>query len=380
MAGPVRRRLARLIYRVVAGSLLPEDPAPPAVTPKPRAEQPDEVPGERLTDVLVAYQEVLDATKHQDDKIGRFMAGIAFLIAGALVFTNSTVLQATYLVGDTSLPLPALALGAFLVLIVLSLLFYLLAMSAPLTIPPAARTTERSRQYFLVIAGETHTTWRRLWTQPASSGELRSELADENVDEIRNLAFCTDLKYERSNEGSALFVLALLFFLLGIVLSIDVVQHLEIPDDPSQATRPPADLDWSLPLRVLVGSLLALFPFALLYQRLRAAQRSTFDDLVRQAKERLRRIGPASGSNVLRRALAKRRWQPLHGLLLAYPIVVLPTILADQGRTRANEMVSVAIGLAAIVAAGCFRAILVPAVPTEPPIPGSPSAAGFPGS
>jgi hypothetical protein len=106
--------------------------------------------------------------------------------------------------------------------------------------------------------------------------------------------------------------------------------------------------------------LLALFPFALLYQRLRAVQRSTFDDLVRQAKERLRRIGPASGSNVLRRALAKRRWQPLHGLLLAYPIVVLPTILADQGRTRANEVMSVAIGLAAIVAAGCFRAILVP--------------------
>jgi hypothetical protein len=190
MAGPVRRRLARLIYRVVAGSPLPEDPAPPAVTPKPRAEQPDEVPGERLADVRVAYQEVLDATKHQDDKIGRFMAGIAFLIAGALVFTNSTVLQATYLVGDTSLPLPALALalGAFLILIVLSLLFYLLAMSAPLTIPPAARTTERSRQYFLVIAGETHKTWRRLWTQPASSGELRAELADENVDEIRNLA------------------------------------------------------------------------------------------------------------------------------------------------------------------------------------------------
>jgi hypothetical protein len=51
MAGPVRRRLARLIYRVVAGSPLPEDPAPPAVTPKPRAEQPDEVPGERLADV-----------------------------------------------------------------------------------------------------------------------------------------------------------------------------------------------------------------------------------------------------------------------------------------------------------------------------------------
>jgi hypothetical protein len=270
------------------------------------------------------------------------MAGIAFLIAGALVFTNPTVLQATYRVGDTTLPLPALALGTFLVLVVLSLFFYVLAMSAPLTIPPGTTTARRSHQYFLLIAGETTGSWRDYWDNPTTANDLARELADEEVDEIRNLAIRADLKLERSNEGSALFVLALLFFLLGIVLSIHVIQHLTIPIDTSQATRAPEDLAWSLPVRALVGILLALFPFALLYQRLRAEQRKTFDVLVEQAKER------------------KRRWHPLHTLLVAYRVFVLLTVLPDHGHTRTNEIVSVVIGLAALVAVLGFRGVLLP--------------------
>jgi hypothetical protein len=304
--------------------------------------EPDVPIGEKLAHMRLAYQETLDATKHQDDKIGRFMAGIAFLIAGALVFTNPTVLQATYLVGDTSLPLPALALGTFLVLVVLSLFFYVLAMSAPLTIPPGTTTARRSHQYFLLVAGETTGTWRDYWETPPTADHLARELADEEVDEIRNLAIRADLKYERSNEGSALFVLALLFFLLGIVLSIHVIQHLVIPGNSSEPTRAPENLAWSLPLRALVGSLLALFPFALLYQRLRAEQRKIFDVLVEQAKAR------------------KRRWHPLHTLLVAYPVFVLLTVLPDLGRTRTNEIVSVVIGLAALVAVLGFRGVLLP--------------------
>jgi hypothetical protein len=94
------------------------------------APEPEPPIGEKLDHLRVAYQEALGATLHQDDKVG-FLAGIAFLVAGALVFTNPTVLQATYLVGGTSLPLPALAMGTFLVLIILSLFLYVLAMSAP---------------------------------------------------------------------------------------------------------------------------------------------------------------------------------------------------------------------------------------------------------
>ena len=40
----------------------------------------------RLEFARHVYEEVLDATKHQDDKIGRFLAAIAFLFAGAVAF------------------------------------------------------------------------------------------------------------------------------------------------------------------------------------------------------------------------------------------------------------------------------------------------------
>ena len=229
MTGPLRRALARLVPH------RPPGPPPTGTSTTPPATT-DASIGRRLDHLRVAYQETLDATKHQDDKIGRFMAGIAFLIAGALVFTNPTVLQATYLVGDTSLPLPALALGTFLVLVVLSLFFYVLAMGAPLTIAPGTTLERRSHQYFLVIAGETTESWQAAWARPKGLDpfkaleDLERQLADEEVDEIRNLAIRADLKYERANEGSALFVLALLFFLLGMVLSIQVIQLLEIPD------------------------------------------------------------------------------------------------------------------------------------------------------
>jgi hypothetical protein len=310
------------------------------------APEPEPPIGEKLDHLRVAYQEALGATLHQDDKVGRFLAGIAFLVAGALVFTNPTVLQATYLVGDTSLPLPALAIGTFLVLIILSLFLYVLAMSAPLTIPPRTVTEQRSHQYFLLIAAETSESWRELWNRPTTEA-LVEELAKGEVDEIRNLAIRADLKLERSNEGSALFVLALLFFLLGTVLSIHAIQQLAIPADPGQATRAPQDLAWSLPLRALIGSLLALFPFVLIYQRLRAEQRRLFDDLV----DRVRDTG--------------RRWDPLHGLLLACPAFVLLTVLPDHGHTATNEIVCVAIALSVIGAVLSLRAVLLARRPGE---------------
>ena len=198
-----------------------------------------------------------------------------------------------------------------------------------------------------MIAGETKKSWQDAWAGPEgltpfeALEDLERQLADEEVDEIRNLAIRADLKYERANEGSALFVLALLFFLLGIVLSIQVIQQLEIPDG-NGTTRAPEDLDWSLPLRALVGSLLALFPFVLLYQRLRAEQRKSFDALVAQARE------------------GKRRLHPLHALAVAYPVFVLLTVLPDLGRTRTNELMSAGIGLATLVSVLAFRRLLLP--------------------
>src|SRR4051794_32127601 len=38
-----------------------------------------------------AYKEVLDATKHQDDKVGRFLTAIAFLTTGSIALIATGV-------------------------------------------------------------------------------------------------------------------------------------------------------------------------------------------------------------------------------------------------------------------------------------------------
>lgn len=70
-----------------------------------------------------AYAEVLAATKHEDDKVGRFLTAIAFLAAGALLFVEPRVLAARYDLGSATVPLPSIALALFLVTMLLSLLY-----------------------------------------------------------------------------------------------------------------------------------------------------------------------------------------------------------------------------------------------------------------
>ena len=299
-----------------------EPPDPPQEEPRAR---------ERLRYARDSYQEVLDATKHQDDKIGRFLTAIAFLIAGALVFTRPEVLQARYVVGGAHLRLPALALIIFMVLVVLSVLLYVLAMGAPLTVPsPATRRRQRHRSYlfFLLIADETRESWWRLWN--TSDDEIEAELLHEYVNETRNIAQRVDQKYERANEASALFVVALLFFLLGTVLSVDVLQHATV-----QATGTlviPTQLDWSAGPRGWVAAILALFPAALVYQRLRAAQARRLDALLRAAHEGRPRAG----------------WGGLHVLLVAYPAFVLFTLLPGAGAGVFDDVSAALAGLAAV--------------------------------
>lgn len=119
-----------------------------------------------------SYQENLDATKHQDDKIGRFLAAIAFLTGGALVFFDRDVLGVLYRLGNRDLPLAAWSLGAFLVLVSMSVLLLILSLATPLTMPVARKRLRlgRSHLFFLAIAGETEESWRRLWRDDGSLG------------------------------------------------------------------------------------------------------------------------------------------------------------------------------------------------------------------
>src|SRR4051812_35004730 len=90
----------------------------------------------------VAYAEVLDATKHQDDKIGRFLTAIAFLTAASLAFVNAAGLAATpFEIPGFRVQLLAILLGAFVTLAILSALWFVLSLSTQVTLPESQGIT-----------------------------------------------------------------------------------------------------------------------------------------------------------------------------------------------------------------------------------------------
>lgn len=227
-----------------------EEPVPP----EPLA---DEAPDadyhlERLRE---SYSEVLAATKHEDDKVGRFLGAIAFLVAGALIFAQQAdVLRARYDLG-VELALPALALAAFLFFITMAVLLYVLAIAAPVTIPPGSGgEVWHSHLFFLPIAQETKESWAAQWDLDKMT--LRDKLTKEYQDEILNLGQRTHNKRRRSEEASALFAAALLFFGLTVGWSIDVRTVAGSPQ-------------WSFGVRAAVAAWLAAFAALTLYQRFR---------------------------------------------------------------------------------------------------------------
>lgn len=257
-----------------------------------------------------SYEEVLAATTHEDDKVGRFLAAIAFLVAGALFFAQQAeALQAHYDLG-IELALPALSLVVFLFTITLAVLKYLLAISAPVTIPPGGES-KRSHMFFLLIAKETEDSWRALWNRPKE--DLRRELIEYYRVEILNLGQRAHNKRRRSEEASALFVVALLFFGLTVGFAIDAIVHDGAPQ-------------WALRVRVGVAAWLAAFAALLVYQRYRGRAVRAVEFQPRD--ERLRGFG----------------WIAV-GLAGTIALLLLP----DEGLTDAWRGV---LGVAAVVGVG----------------------------
>src|SRR5581483_11664436 len=159
-----------------------------------------------------SYREVIDATKHQDDKIGRFLTAIAFITAAATAYAvQGSTLKFNYgLGGGARLPLILFAL--FFVLVSLAVLFLLMGLGQVLTPPgPRRRTgrpaTQKSLIYFMQIADLTLDEWRTIWEDP---DVLDRRIATDLVDEAHNLSTRADKKYRRTGEAQALFTLALL--------------------------------------------------------------------------------------------------------------------------------------------------------------------------
>lgn len=169
------------------------------------------------------FHEVLDATKHQDDKIGRLMTAMAFLTAAALALANLG--QAKYLAAtfDVAPPLKLglIAIGAFGVLVVLAVILLLMALGTPLNLTrdvpdEDAKKLDPSELYFFEIGTFSKEHWEAAWEQ-ANSTDLQKARLKTLVRDIHHLSIRSTFKYDLRAEATMILSLALLALTLAFL-------------------------------------------------------------------------------------------------------------------------------------------------------------------
>jgi len=242
-----------------------------------RSSNPNEA--EKNLDLLkFAYQEVLDATKHSDDKIGRLLTALAFLTGAALTIAGlngAKYLTRNFSAAPFEAPLAVIALGTFLIGILYAAILLLAAFSAPLRLPGQRRREQKgevnwvggvqgSPIYFFAIANTEMVDW--MIKMSGSYTERRDELTSSLKVEIHNLAARTAYKHRRITEASELVGFALLALAVSAILTLAAA--VAPPDGP---------VNLSLPQASALGAVIAIACFIQLYVRIRA-QRQTRDE------------------------------------------------------------------------------------------------------
>jgi hypothetical protein len=131
-----------------------------------------------------SYSEVLDATQHQDDKIGRLLTSVAFLTAATLAMaslSSADYVTAKFSADPFTLPLALIALTSFLLAVMFTVLLLLTSLAAPLRVPGVAEImsspsrsqqqwaagVEASQLYFYSISAVSLGQWQRKWDASA---------------------------------------------------------------------------------------------------------------------------------------------------------------------------------------------------------------------
>ncbi|MGV9568861.1 hypothetical protein ACWDRX_04220 [Streptomyces nigra] len=186
----------------------------------------EQVVTEKLSLLKESFAEVLDATKHQDDNIGRLLTGVAFLTAAvlALAALNSGVYAArTFFVAPYHVPLALIFISIFLLGVSISVIILLAGLTQPLGLPgitdPAIYGSHRrfSQIYFLHISQMTRIEWKQRWDDESPS-DLREQRLESLTYEVHSLANRTAYKNDRATEGVAVFSLSLLAFGGAVIL------------------------------------------------------------------------------------------------------------------------------------------------------------------
>jgi len=265
----------------------PETPEPAASgTPDAPSESTTELPpAVETTDALLkfTYQELLDATKHQDDKINRLLSAIAFLTASSLALGNlnsAAGVKTRYLVAPgTVVPLALILLGAFLIGVIASVVMLINSLTTPLRFPGgtkaampkieyADRTVEASPIYFTEIAGTSLQQWYAKWQKPAA--DIVRERRQALIRETHNLAVRTDFKYQQTKEAVAVLTFALLSLALSVVLVLGGIT--------AQRVDAPIPLSTRLLLGLTLGGYVTLHLFATARERRQTVvERATFE-------------------------------------------------------------------------------------------------------
>jgi hypothetical protein len=278
-----------------------------------------------------AYGEVLDATKHQDDKIGRILTAIAFLTAGALVFAKPEAIYTIYRVGGDRFHLAAIFLGVFLFFDLLSVVLYILTMMTPLTYPGtvSGSRSHTSHIFFHVIAGTPKAQWNKLW----DTGDIAATVQQELVDETYNLGRRAEQKNQRSRAASAFFLISILYLVPAVVLGVDTLSR-----SHGAAIAP---MDWALARRFLVATPVALLVAVLIlwaWLQAHAAIDDSDDD-------------PADEDKKRQLQKDKDRSTSLAVLAFAYPVFIGAVIVSNGHRAWYDGLVLVlVVGMIATIA------------------------------
>ena len=170
-----------------------------------------------------AYCEVLDATKHQDDKVGRLLTAAAFWTSGSLAllsFGAGDAIDADWQFhGESMGSLVAIVGVTYLILILVASSLLVSSIMTPLRIPTSRPSSApQSQIYFQSIARESKNSWKSKW-EDGSSTKLEGDQLSMYMAETRNLALRADHKYSRTTEAVAFLQVSLLALMLLVILS-----------------------------------------------------------------------------------------------------------------------------------------------------------------
>lgn len=224
----------------------------------------------KLQLINTSYAEVLDATKHQDDKIGQLLIGIAFLTAATLALAAlgmPTFITRAFIVQPFELPLGLIALAAFLVGVLFSVMLLLASLSTPLRLPGLGKKNNPahymqwvhgvSQIYFYQISQISVDQWVHKWD--ASVEVLKQQRLKSLIKETHNLGLRTSAKYDRTTEAVALLSLSLLEFALSVIF-VSIIAGSSGDDKPIMLEL------WQ---RVIIGGIFGCYFWAQLLGRIR---------------------------------------------------------------------------------------------------------------